>query len=158
MTKHKYAKGTQAMLDTAKDDATKLPFDTVFIYFDEEVVREEYPAWDDNFSVNFVLAEGGLDIPMLSSEDLLPAKKPKQKKDKPLAWQNGTQAQLDNAKDDARKIPKKTYFMSKYGDTDGTKVYRVDNEYNSADEVMMSNANFECDFHAAFDLEPINEN
>ena len=30
-------------------------------------------------------------------------------------WQNGTQAQLDAAKDDARLIPKKTYFIGPHG-------------------------------------------
>jgi len=154
MTKHKYAKGTQAMLDAAKDDATKLPFDTVFIYNAGRYIREPNYG-DDSHSVVFVPFSSGVGVHRMfrAVHDLLPAKKLKQKK-----WQNGTQSQLDNAKEDARKIPKKTYFWSKYGDTDATKVYRVDNEYNSSGEVLMSNLNFNCDFHSAYDLEPINEN
>jgi len=73
-------------------------------------------------------------------------------------WKNGSQAQLDNAKDDARKIPKKTFFTSKYGDTCGMKVYRIDSQHNSYAEVMMFNENGDFDFHDSNDLEPINEN
>lgn len=69
-----------------------------------------------------------------------------------MKWQNGTQEQLDAAMDNAELIPKKTYFLSNYGATEGTVVYRVDSPHNDANSTCMSNSNFICDFHSASDL------
>jgi len=154
MTKHKYAKGTQAMLDAAKDDATKLPFDTVFVHDGKEFVRSVNKCCqNDSYSVGFTFTDVET-IKHLCTCDLLPAKKPKQKK-----WQNGTQSQLDNAKDDARKIPKKTFFMSMYGETKGMVVYRIDAIGNDSGDVLMFNfGTGVSQFMTASELEPINEN
>jgi len=72
-------------------------------------------------------------------------------------WKTGTQAQLYAAKDDARLIPKKTYFISLYGATRGLVVSRIDSPHNRRSSVMMWEANGEFDFHCAEDLEPIND-
>lgn len=55
--------------------------------------------------------------------------------------------------DNAKLIPKKTYFLSNYGATKGKVVYRIDNEFNDRHSVYML-ANYDCsvDFHAASDL------
>ena len=152
----KYAKGTQAMLDAAKKDATLLPFDTVFIYAGMEVKRFKR-LHDDTSSVAFIGVEDetweGSFIDYLCADNLLPAKKPKQKK-----WQNGTQEQLEAAKDDARLIPKKTYFRSKYGETSGMIVYKIDAIGNDAADVLMFNfGTGVSQFMTANELEPINE-
>jgi hypothetical protein len=159
-------KGTQAMLDSAKDDATLLPFDTVFVTkntsnsFGEcgvKIARKvnKKCAQDDRLSVRFAPVnthQSGETFAHIKVENLLPAKKTKPKK-----WQNGTQSQLDAAKDDARLIPKKTYFRSKYGETEGLKVYRVDSPYNDRYDMYMMTTNDECDYHNASGLEPIND-
>lgn len=158
----KYKKGTQAMLDAAKNDATLLPFNTVFITQRNENSSGSMPngvccvrtdqLWDDSFSVGFSCA-GQNSTFHAEAADLLPAKKDKKPKQK--KWQNGSQEQLDAAKDDARLIPKKTYFRSK---SLHEVVYRIDCQWNDEYGVRMFcqyNGTFE--FHAAQDLEPINE-
>lgn len=112
----KYKKGTQEMLDAAKDDATLLPFDTVFLtnktqYADDYMPDGVYctrttEGFNTESSVAFYTVESN-ELFHACASDLIPAKKYKPKK-----WQNGTQAQLDEAKYDARLIPKKTYFAA----------------------------------------------
>ena len=85
----KYAKGTQADLDAAKNDATLLPFDTVFMYDGEEVIRQVH-ALDDPYTIFMIplnVEATGRYCGWYPLSMLLPAnkdKKPKQKK-----WQNG---------------------------------------------------------------------
>ena len=162
----KYKKGTQAMLDAAKDDATLLPFYTVFVTknksnsFEDagvKVVRSKNKDCDqdDDCSVRFapvVPHDSGEFVGYIEAKDLLPSKKSRPKK-----WQNGTQAQLDAAKDDARLIPKKTYFKSCYGLTRGLIVHRIDAEQNTSINVLMFEYDGQFDFHNASDLEPIND-
>ena len=75
-----------------------------------------------------------------------------------MKWQNGTQEQLDAAMDNAKLIPKKTYFMSARGCTCDKVVYRIDNESNDELSVMMlANADCSADFHAAEDLVVISD-
>lgn len=138
----KYKKGTQAMLDAAKDDATLLPYDTVFMTANKEnafsssgveVVRENSRTSDlnDSKSVRFapvVTHISGELFAHIQVKNLLPAKKTKHKK-----WQNGTKAQLDSAKDDARLIPKKTYFRHK----EGYIYHRIPCEENCFASVLM---------------------
>ena len=124
MPKHKYALGTQDMLDAAKDDATKLPFDTVFVTKvnkpssdiampDTIECRRKCYGYDDRHSVGFVSMHDKEKIFHADASDLLPAT---QKKQKRIPWQNGTQEDLDKAKGNALKIPKKTYFMANTGE------------------------------------------
>ena len=149
----KYKRGTQAQLDAAKNDATLLPFDTVFIYDGIEVKRFKWLN-DDVYSVAFVGVDDetweGSFVDYLYADKLTPAKKPKQKK-----WQNGTQEDLDFAKDDARLIPKKTFFMSTLY---GSIVYRIDSVNNDRDSILMfSTNNVTACFHSSDCLEPIKE-
>jgi len=159
----KYKKGTQEMLDAAKDDATLLPFDTVFVTTEGmdrskampigiKVVRGAAGLKDicgNKASVAFQNI-GATGYWYVSSDNLLPAKKSKPKK-----WQNGTQEQLDAAKDDARLIPKKTYFCRPNRDY---KFYRVDSPGNDAHSVMMIEDGGYCaSFCRADELEPIND-
>lgn len=75
-----------------------------------------------------------------------------------MKYAKGTQAQLDAASDYARLIPKKTYFRSKYGNTIGQVVFKIDNPLNDQDSVrMFSNSSTSSDFHCHEDLEPIND-
>lgn len=159
-------KGTQEMLDAAKDDATLLPFDTVFVTRNIEasgmpkgvkVVRAE----DENHSTGCVcfVESDGHDFWFCSASDLKPAKKSKPKK-----WQNGTQAQLDAARDDARLIPKKTYFRSTKCEMRGMVCYRADYHLNDRDSVLMvefddSHSESSCHAfcHIAAELDPIND-
>lgn len=161
----KYAKGTQAQLDVAKDDATLLPFDTVFLTDKKETSDYHMPdrvlcirtneGISDHISVAFY-TEDTHKLFHADTSDLLPAKQPKQKK--PKAWQNGTQEQLDAAMDNAKLIPKKTYFLSNYGKTKGKVVYRVDNQLNDSSGVyMLANSDCSVDFHAAEDLVVISD-
>lgn len=144
----KYAKGTQAMLDAAKNGATQIPFYTVFNYLGEDVVRDFHAFVDDDLSVHFIRTNGLTSVGMLSAEDLLPAKKSKQKK-----WQNGTQEQLDAAMGNAKLIPKKTYFLSQYGTTKGKIVSRIDHPYNDTSSTyLFCDQDQSCDFHKAQDL------
>lgn len=119
------------MLDAAKDNATLLPFDTEFKYGNVKVKRY---AWhdDDSRSVAFIGIDDvdykGSFCEYADASELKPAKKSKPKK-----WQNGTQAQLDAAKDDARLIPKKAYFLHK----EGYFLTRADCEENDATQVLM---------------------
>lgn len=147
------------MLDAAKDDATLLPFDTVFIAngSGKELIRTRWYD-DDSRSVcfahkkNFSAADTS-SWDYYDSSELSPFVKSKPKK-----WQNGTQAQLDAAKDDARLIPKKTYFMAIRGDARGLKVFKIDNPYNDYESVAMMNAdNGQWDFYWTEVLEPIND-
>jgi len=158
----KYKKGTQEMLDAAKDDATLLPFGVKFKtngiknngipapVSDLIVYRSSVAEYNDFSSVR-VTDETGEEWYVRASQ-LSPMKR-----DKPKKWQNGTQQMLDAAKDDARLIPKKTYFLSKYGATNGLKVYRIDSQWNESKQVMMFENNGEFDYHNASDLEPIND-
>lgn len=117
----KYKKGTQEMLDAAKDDATLLPFDTVFVTANKNnsfktsrvnVIREKNESYDqdDKCSVRFApigCYKGVVSFSYIEREDLLPSKKSKPKK-----WQNGTQAQLDAAKYVFFGINRASYFAS----------------------------------------------
>lgn len=68
-------------------------------------------------------------------------------------YKRGTQADLDAAKDDARLIPKKTYFMC-----DSKLVYRIDSPDNDKYYVCMFYAEHgSITFCDARDLEPVNE-
>lgn len=155
-------KGTQAMLDAAKDDATLLPYGVKFKTNGKKpghadaapvgvvVIRAMEGGNDNRESVAFD-TEDGTDWWYCSAATLEPIKKEKK-------WQNGTQAQLDAAKDDARLIPKKAYFKSKYGKTVGKIVYVIDNKHNErANVLMFASTDFSADFHNASDLEPIND-
>lgn len=161
-----YELGTQAMLDAAKEDATKLPFNVVFItrYVEGisqslmpngiEVVRMD-TRYCDTHSVAFSEV-GGEDYWFCDYLSLLPAKKDKKPKQK--KWQNGTQEQLDAAMENAKLIPKKTYFMSKYGTTKGKVVYRIDHFLNDNSSVyMFCDQDQSCDFHGAYCLGVIDE-
>lgn len=165
MSKHKYTLGTQDMLDAAKDDATKLPFNTVFVTGTNncgfgkgvKVIRCKNVDLDQDGknSVRFVKVEYDYGFNYIHTEDLLPAT---QKKQKRIPWQNGTQEDLDKAKGNALKIPKKTYFKSLYGDTKGMKVYRVSNQENCSISILMCTCfGSYCDYHSAEQLEPICE-
>lgn len=158
MSKHNYALGTQEQLDAAKDDATKIPFDTVFLYRGEEVIRNPWFHDDEDTVYMSNVEYYGCPLEQGSyrqASDLLPAKK-KQKKEKRIPWQNGTQEDLDNAKGNALKIPKKTYFLSKYGDTAGMVVYRIDAIGNDSADVLMYNFGMDrSQFMTAEELEPI---
>ena len=161
----KYKRGTQAMLDAAKNDATLLPFNTVFITKHIEgisqvgmpsgvtVVRKNTAQCNTN-SVAFKSVEFEGDYWFCDYRDLLPTKK--EKKPKQKKWQNGTQSQLDAAKDDARLIPKKTYFYSNYGETKGMIVYKIDSNANDQSDVLMFNFGTGVNqFMCAEELEPV---
>jgi len=159
-------KGTQAMLDAAKDDATLLPFDTMFRTSKKSTLgkgvavvrsRNKY-CCNDRGSVGFEIADGTGTVYHHFVTDLLPAKKSKPKK-----WQNGTQAQLNAAKYDARLIPKKTYFRSKISIMGVATCYVIQCEENDNESVLMmeiiesGDVMSRCWFHTAKDLEPIND-
>lgn len=132
----KYKKGTQEMLDAAKDDATLLPYGVTFKTNGKSngraivapiglVVCRSSEGHNDAESVRVTDREGS--VFYVSASCLEPIKKSKTKK-----WQNGTQAQLDAAKDDARLIPKKTFFRFQ-----GWFVHRGTSPADSIERVLM---------------------
>lgn len=70
-----------------------------------------------------------------------------------MKYPNGTQAQLDAAKDDAMLIPEKTMFSYR-----NRGVHRIDHEMNDSGSVFfLYPESDDADFHFAEDLEPIHE-
>lgn len=153
----KYKRGTQAMLDAAKNDATLLPFDTVFKIHSTKVIRckdrSNNEAETCLFMIDFCDPQY---YHCCTVSDLSPAKKDKKPKQK--KWKNGSKGQLDAAKDDARLIPKKTYFRAKHGELAGMIVYRIDSIGDDSSDVLMYNFGVDrSQYMTATELEPINE-
>lgn len=72
-----------------------------------------------------------------------------------MKYPNGTQAQLDAARDDAMLIPMRTRFLNR----DGLPVHRADSEHDDARSVHFVFAQADDDARDldATDLEPIND-
>lgn len=60
---------------------------------------------------------------------------------------HGTQEELDAAKQDATLLPFDALFVSNYGETECSDVFRVENEYDNSYSVAFANVGEKWDFH-----------